>query len=101
MVSMPNISVAKPKSTVPTSRFLSDFENMRKIMPTSARIGVNAVGFNIFRKMLSPEMPPRLKIQAVTVVPMLAPMMTPMACFKVITLELTKPTTITVVAEEL
>ena len=101
MVSMPNISVAKPSMTVPTSRFLSDFENMRKTVPTSAKIGVKEVGLSIFRKMLSPEMPPRLRIHAVTVVPMFAPMMTPMACFRVITLELTKPTTITVVAEEL
>ena len=36
----------------------------------------------------------------VTVVPMLAPMMIHTACFKSISLELTNPTTITVVAEE-
>ena len=47
------------------------------------------------------SIPARLSIQAVTVVPMLAPMMTFMACFKVMSPEFTKPTTITVVAEEL
>ena len=36
----------------------------------------------------------------VMVVPMLAPMMIHTACFRVIIPELTKPTTITVVAEE-
>ena len=39
------------------------------------------------------------RIQAVTVVPILEPMMTPTACFRVIMPELTKPTTMTVVAE--
>ena len=39
--------------------------------------------------------------QDVTVVPMFAPMMTPTACVSDSTPALTKPTTITVVAEEL
>ena len=49
----------------------------------------------------SPLMPPRLSSHEVAVVPMFAPMMTPMACFKVISPEFTKPTTMTVVADEL
>ena len=40
-------------------------------------------------------------IKPVTVVPMLAPMITPTACAKVINPAFTKPTTMTVVAEEL
>ena len=47
------------------------------------------------------SIPAKLNSHAVTVVPMFAPMMTLMACFNVIIPELTKPTTMTVVAEEL
>ena len=63
-------------------------------------MGVKEEGFSSRTKKLEPSMPPRLRIQAVTVVPMFAPMMTLMACFRVISPELTKPTTMTVVAEE-
>ena len=45
-------------------------------------------------------MPVRDKIQEVTQVPRLAPIITPTACPSVIRPEFTKPTTITVVAEE-
>ena len=83
------------------SFFLSDLENIRNTVPTSARTGVKEVGFSSIINGLSLEMPPRLKIQAVTVVPMFAPMITPMDCRRVMIPELTKPTTITVVAEEL
>ena len=47
------------------------------------------------------SIPARLRNHAVTVVPMLAPIMMLIACFSVMRPELTKPTTITVVAEEL
>ena len=47
-----------------------------------------------------PSMYDRHKIQPVTLVPMLAPMMIPIACATFIIPEFTKPTTITVVAEE-
>ena len=45
--------------------------------------------------------PARLKIHAVTVVPIFAPMMTLIDCLSVMSPEFTKPTTITVVADEL
>ena len=45
-------------------------------------------------------MPVSDRIQLVMVVPILAPMMTPAACDRRMMPELTKPTTITVVAEE-
>ena len=51
--------------------------------------------------MLSPDMPLRLSIHAVTVVPILAPIITDMDCLRLITPEFTNPTTITVVADEL
>ncbi len=101
MVSMPNIKVEKPKRMVPVSFFLLVFPNMKRTVPTVARMGVKDVGFNMRIKKLSLEMPLRLKSHAVTVVPTFAPIITFIACFKVITPELTKPTTITVAAEEL
>ena len=70
-------------------------------MPISASTGVKEVGFSSCTQTLPPSMPARLSSQAVTVVPTLAPMMTLMACRSVISPELTKPTTITVVADEL
>ena len=50
---------------------------------------------------LSLEIPPRLNIHAVTVVPIFAPIITPIDCLRDIIPEFTKPTTITVVADEL
>ena len=101
MVSIPNIKVAKPSKTDPVSFFLLDFPNISNTVPTSAKTGVKEVGFRSCITILSLEIPPRLNIHAVTVVPILAPIITPMDCFNVITPELTNPTTITVVAEEL
>ena len=101
MVSIPNISVAKPSKIVPVSLLLLDFKNIVITMPKTARTGVNEVGFKSFTKRLSPSIPASDKIQAVTVVPMFAPIITFIAWRSFITPELTKPTTITVVAEEL
>jgi len=70
-------------------------------MPIRARIGVKDEGLSIRTKKLLPSIPPRLSIHAVTVVPIFAPIMTLIAWRSVISPELTKPTTITVVAEEL
>ena len=70
-------------------------------MPIRASTGVKELGLRRETKRLPLSMPARLSIQAVTVVPMLAPMMTFIACFRLISPEFTKPTTITVVAEEL
>ena len=71
------------------------------MMPISASIGVKEAGFSILTHTLLLSMPPRDKSQLVTVVPTFAPMMTFIACRRVIIPEFTKPTTITVVAEEL
>ena len=61
--------------------------------------GEKEVGFNIFIKILVLSMPLKLKIHDVIVVPILAPIIIPTACVSFITPELTKPTTITEVAE--
>ena len=64
-------------------------------------MGEKEVGLRSFIKMLSPSTPTRLKSQVVIVVPIFAPIITGIACAKRISPEFTKPTTITVVADEL
>ena len=71
------------------------------MMPISASTGVKEDGLSSLTNKFPLSIPERLKIHAVTVVPMFAPMMMLIACFSVMRPELTKPTTITVVAEEL
>ena len=100
MVSIPNIRMAKPIIMVPRFFFFSFFVNMMKIMPISARTGEKDDGFNSCTKKFPLSIPVRLKSQDVTVVPMLAPMMMPTAWVSFIIPEFTKPTTITVVAED-
>ena len=78
-----------------------EFANKISETPITARIGEKLVGFNILIKKESPSTPDKLKIQAVIVVPMLEPMIILIACESFIIPEFTKPTTITVVAEEL
>ncbi len=86
---------------MPVSLRLLCLETIYKRSPIKARIGVKDDGFKSVTKTFLPSIPARLRIQAVTVVPMLAPMMTFMDCCSVIRPEFTKPTTMTVVAEEL
>ena len=73
MVSMPNISTAKPSRIMPTSFFLSLLAIMVSPTPMSASTGVKEVGFKSWTKKFPLSSPVRLKIQAVTVVPTLAP----------------------------
>ena len=69
-------------------------------MPMVPSKGASVEGLSTCTRKLSPSRPLKERIQAVTVVPTLLPMMTPTACFKVMMPELTKPTTMTVVADE-
>ena len=101
MVSMPVIRMAKPSRMEPMSFLRSLLQNIYRIMPISASTGEKLAGLSIWIHQLSPSRPDRLRIQAVTVVPTLAPMITLMAWPSCITPLFTKPTTITVVAEEL
>ena len=75
MRSMPNISTAKPSSTMPVSFRLSDLPDMYITIPISASTGVKLWGLSSCMTMLLPLMPVRLNSQDVTVVPTLAPMM--------------------------
>ena len=99
MVSIPNIRMAKPSRISPMSFFLS-LPDMYMMIPISARIGEKAEGFNILIRKFELSIPVRLKSQDVTVVPMFAPIMIPIAWESFMIPEFTKPTTITVVADE-
>ena len=101
MVSIPVMRVAKPSRIAPVSRRLSSRKAIYSTMPMTARMGVKEEGFSSRMSTLPPSSPARLSSQGVTVVPMLAPMITWTACRRVMSPELTKPTTITVAAEEL
>ena len=97
MVFMPAIRMAKPIMILPTPR-LRSLPSMYIQMPMKPRMGLQALGLSIWVTKLSPSRPDRDRSQPVTVVPMLAPMMTPMAWCSCIRPELTKPTAMTVVA---
>ena len=101
MVIRPNIKVAKPRRMVPVSFDLLFFPLRRKMTPIKASTGVNEDGLRSLRKKLPPEIPVRLRIHAVMVVPTFAPIIRLSDCCSVIRPEFTKPTTMTVVAEEL
>ena len=81
---------------------LSPLVNINRIMPTNAKIAEKEVGFKSCITILSPSlsMPERLRIHEVMVVPTFAPIIIPIACLSFIIPEFTKPTTITVVADE-
>lgn len=70
-------------------------------MPIIASKGANDVGFSIFNNRESPLIAVNDSIHDVIVVPMFEPIMTPTAFFSCISPEFTKPTSITVVDDEL
>ena len=98
--SMPYMRMEKPIITRPTSRRRCFLEPIISRMPASASRGEKFLGFRKLTKKLSLSMPVRDSSHAVSVVPMLDPMMTPMVCPSSITPEFTRPTSITVMAEE-
>ena len=100
IVSIPNISTAKPIKIIPAFFSFSFLENIKNTTPSAANTGEKEEGFNRRTKKLLLSIPDKLKIHEVTVVPMFAPIMIPITCDNFIIPELTNPTTITVVAEE-
>lgn len=100
IVSMPIIRMAKPSKIIAALWILSFLETINIPTPMMAITGAKEVGFKSCTKKLELLMPAVERIQDVTVVPMLAPIMIPTACSSFIMPEFTKPTTITVVAEE-
>ena len=84
----------------PISFRLSFLEKLIRQTPTIARTGEKEEGLSSRMKKLPPSISERLNSHAVMVVPTLAPMITFAACSSLIMPELTKPTTMTVVADE-
>ena len=97
---MPVMSMEKPMRTWPASRLRPCLQVIISSMPTRARRGEKDSGLSILSQILSPSMPAALNIQAVSVVPILEPIMTPMVWDSSIMPEFTRPTSITVMAEE-
>ena len=97
---MPNISTAKPTKTPPMSRRLVFFDIIISAMPTSANIGEKFSGLSRLTNTLSLLIPVAAVSHAVSVVPTLLPMITPTVCSSCIIPEFTKPTSITVIADE-
>ena len=78
IISIPNISVAKPSIIMPIVFFLSDLQNISITTPTRASIGVKVEGLNRVIKPV-PSTAERLISQLVAVVPIFAPIITPIA----------------------
>ena len=100
MADMPYISTAKPSRISPTCRLDALLLNIRRIMPITATTPVRVAVESRDTQPEPPSRADRQMIQPVTLVPRMAPMMMPMACLTFIMPELTKPTTMTEVAEE-
>ena len=97
IVSMPVNSRPKPIMIWPMLRFFGAFRNTYKIAPMNATIGAKLLGLHSSSSRLPPEMSDKRISWPVTVVPMFAPMMTPMACDSCMMPEFTRPMTMTVV----
>ena len=100
IVLIPTISMEKPRSIMPMSRFLSRLAIIRSTAPINASTGTKLSGLMSRSQKPVPLILLRESIQAVAVVPMLAPMIMPMEFSRVIIPEFTKPMTITMVAPE-
>ena len=85
---MPKNNKPNPKIASAMILFFSSLANIFKNTPTAMNSGANSLKFNAINC-------------AVIVVPIFVPTITPAACITVIIEALTRPTTITVVAEEL
>ena len=82
------------------SRRRCRLDPMMSRIPARAKRGEKFSGLSMFKRTLSLSMPVRERIHAVSVVPMLEPIKTPMVCPSSMTPEFTRPTSITVTAEE-
>ena len=101
MVFMPNISTAKPMRMSPTWCRLRFFATVLSSTPATA---VSALRDSVLSSCSAgdalPDTPDRQIIHPVMLVPMTAPMITAIAWRSFIMAEFTKPTTITLVADE-
>ena len=100
IVFMPIMRTAKLVMIPPTSRVRCFRAIISMNTPMMPMIGEKFAGRRSCRNRLSLWMPVVDRSQAVMVVPMLAPRITPTDCSSVMIWELTKPTTMTIVAPE-
>ena len=97
---IPDISTANPKSMVPISLDFCFLPIMYMMIPMRANTMEKFLGFNMPRRIFpSLLIPVKERIHAVRVVPISAPKITPTVWDNSMIPELTKPTSITVVAE--
>ena len=101
MMFMPENNTPKPSRMLPTFLVFLEAANINSAMPITAAMGASEVGLSSRIRILVSCKSPRRMIWEVIVVPMLAPMITPTACRSLRIPALTRPTTMTVVAEEL
>ena len=98
---MPCMRIANPMSIVPISLRRCFLQIMMRAIPIKAKMREKTEGLRSFRKMLSPlSIPARDKIHAVSVVPMSEPNITPTVWGRSMMPEFTKPTSMTVIAED-
>ena len=99
MALIPYIRTAKPRRMPPIFLRLFFFENIQKTTPMRA---TTPVSISVVKYLATP-VPPRLlrqRTHPVTLVPRIAPRMTPIACLTFIIPEFTKPTVMTDVADD-
>ena len=98
---IPCMRIAKPRSIEPISLFFCFLAAMMRIIPMRATMSEKQEGLRSFNTILSPEsMPASDRIHAVSVVPISDPKITPTVWGSSIMPELTKPTSMTVIAED-
>ena len=100
IIVVPYIRMAKPTIIDPALRRRPPLFTVRRITPARATRGAKFSGLSSWSQKELLSIPERDKIQAVSVVPTLEPIMTPMVCPSSIMPELTSPTSITVTAPE-
>ena len=100
IISMPYIRTAKPTIIEPALRLRSLLAAIISKIPINATTGEKDSGLSILIKIFSLSMPASDRIHAVRVVPILEPMITPIVCPSSMIPEFTRPTSMTVIAEE-
>ena len=98
---IPCIRMEKPTSMEPMSLWRCFFATMIRTIPIRAKISEKHEGLRSFKNILSPlSIPARDRIHAVSVVPISEPKITPTVCGSSMMPELTKPTSMTVIADD-
>ena len=100
MFCIPTIRTAKPIMISPTCFLVAFLQNILKIIPITPTMAARK---SVDNKVTQPEPPlisDKQRTQPVTEVPMIAPIIIPIACFILIIPAFTKPTTMTDVADD-